>query len=171
MSHPHDPTFEQCVTFNKLNTINKLLIYNREFVWFLMQRLNSSLTFFYILFLVYHFLGCYGLPLFVMVFCYAKIFITLATRAKINSGIQRLGSNTDIQMYEISKKSEFDSLKVSNNERNNSLRTDYNNDLLQTSDITNKLRANSMDLRKSNFFENSQNTKFIVNRIILKTKI
>jgi hypothetical protein len=140
-------------------------------MWFLIQRLNWSLTLFYILFLVYHFLGCYGLPLVVMVFCYAKIFITLATRAKINSGIQRLGSNTDIHMHEISKKSELDSLKVSNNERNNSLRTDYNTDLLQTSDNTNKRRSNSKDLRKSNFFENFQNTKFIVKRFILKTKI
>jgi hypothetical protein len=130
------------------------------YVFFVKTQLIYYLILYFIS-IVYHFLGCYGFPLIVMVFCYAKIFITLATRAKINSGIQRLGSNTDIQMYEISKKSEFDSLKVSNNDRNNSLRTDYNNDLLQTSDIANKLRSNSMGLRKSNFFENFLNTKFI----------
>ncbi len=60
LKHPQDPTFEQCVTFGKLNTIKLKLGYN-----------------------LYHFMGCYGVPLLIMMFCYAKIISTIASS---NSG-------------------------------------------------------------------------------------
>jgi hypothetical protein len=59
LQHPQDPTFEQCVTFGKLNTRTKKIIYN-----------------------LYHFIGCYGLPLLIMIYCYAKIFSTITTHSK-----------------------------------------------------------------------------------------
>lgn len=61
LSHPQDPTFRQCVTFGKLNTQFKKLIYS-----------------------LYHFTGCYGAPLLIMCFCYFKIFSTIATHTKTN---------------------------------------------------------------------------------------
>ena len=61
LSHPQDPTFRQCVTFGKLNTQFKKLIYS-----------------------LYHFIGCYGAPLLIMCFCYFKIFSTIATHTKTN---------------------------------------------------------------------------------------
>ena len=60
LKHPADPSFEQCVTFGKLNTIKLKLGYN-----------------------LYHFIGCYGVPLLIMMFCYAKIISTIASS---NSG-------------------------------------------------------------------------------------
>ncbi|CAF0817081.1 unnamed protein product [Brachionus calyciflorus] len=61
LAHPLDPTFKQCVTFGKLNTKMKKLIYS-----------------------LYHFIGCYGAPLLIMCFCYFKIFSTIATHTKTN---------------------------------------------------------------------------------------
>ena len=56
LTHPKDPTFKQCVTFGKLNTVHSKLAYN-----------------------LYHFMGCYGTPLLIMMFCYAKILATIAS--------------------------------------------------------------------------------------------
>ena len=47
-------------------------------------------------------MGCYGFPLLAMVFCYAKMFLTLATRAKKNVNQTE---NTDC---ELSKKEASD---------------------------------------------------------------
>lgn len=59
LNHPLDPTFQQCVTFGKLNTASKKIVYN-----------------------MYHFVGCYGLPLLIMIYCYAKIFSTITTHSE-----------------------------------------------------------------------------------------
>jgi hypothetical protein len=62
LTHPKIPDFKQCVTFGKLRTLQSKLIYNS-----------------------YHFVGCYGLPLLIMIFCYVKIFTTIALHTKSSS--------------------------------------------------------------------------------------
>ena len=85
-------------------------------------------------------MGCYGLPLIVMIFCYAKIFINLASRAKSNSVIQRSDNSASIKLYEFTKKNKFNSLKVS--EMNNSLKVEAR-DLISKTE-TPRFRSNSV---------------------------
>nr|QVK45721.1 G protein-coupled receptor [Proales similis] len=59
LAHPQDSSFEQCVTFSTLDTVPKQLAY-----------------------FVYNFVGCYGAPLLVMLFCYTRILAKLAVRAR-----------------------------------------------------------------------------------------
>lgn len=61
LEHPRDRTFRQCVTFGKLDTRMKKLLYN-----------------------LYNFLTCYGMPLLIMIFCYLKIFLTIAHHTNKN---------------------------------------------------------------------------------------
>lgn len=63
LSHPRDETFKQCVTFGKFVSHELKLIYN-----------------------LYHFVGCYGAPLVIMIYCYAKIFLTIKWHSKSNKG-------------------------------------------------------------------------------------
>lgn len=59
LKHPSDPTFEQCVTFGTLSNAYKKIVYN-----------------------FYHFISCYGLPLSIMIYCYAEIFSTITSHSK-----------------------------------------------------------------------------------------
>lgn len=58
LQHPLDPTFKQCVTFNRLNTITLKLVYG-----------------------FYNLMGLYGIPLLIMVFCFIRIFLKLTFHA------------------------------------------------------------------------------------------
>ena len=94
-------------------------------------------------------MGCYGLPLIVMIFCYAKIFITLASRAKTNSLTQRSESNTAIKLYELTHKNEFGSLRVT--AENDRINTENINLLSKTE--TSRLRSNSnIETNKKSIF-------------------
>ncbi len=70
LTHPKDPTFKQCVTFGKLNTVRSKLAYN-----------------------LYHFMGCYGTPLLIMMFCYAKIIATIASNHEKSTNTHTNDSN------------------------------------------------------------------------------
>ena len=58
LSHPLDPSFKQCVTFEKLNTIKLKLAYN-----------------------LYNFMGFYGLPMIIIIFCYGRILYKIALKS------------------------------------------------------------------------------------------
>ena len=94
-------------------------------------------------------MGCYGLPLIVMIFCYAKIFFNLASRAKTNSLTQRSESPTTIKLYELTHKNEFGSLRVT--AENDRIKTE-NIDLLSKTESS-RLRSNSnMETNRKSIF-------------------
>ena len=79
-------------------------------------------------------MGCYGIPLIVMIFCYAKIFSTLSSRAKNNKS----NINDDIKLNEVSRRSELDSSRVC--DKNPDTKQQYM-DLISKSDISHNLKS------------------------------
>ena len=61
LPHPRDPTFKQCVTFGT----------------FVSNKLKIAYS-------IWHFIGCYGAPLVVMIYCYMKIFLTIKFHSNTN---------------------------------------------------------------------------------------
>ena len=84
LAHPLDPSFKQCVTFGKLNTQFKKLIYS-----------------------LYNFIGCYGAPLLIMCYCYFKIFSTIAIHTKENRQNQQ-NSKLNTHYHHLNNKQQID---------------------------------------------------------------